>query len=137
MNIGIIGASGKAGWLITLEALKRGHRVTAIVRDRSKMKDMGCEVLEKDLFALTANDVKAFDVVVDAFGTGGTDAAGHQTSMEHLIRVMEKLPNVRLLVVGGAASLYTDAEKKKRVLETIPEQFRAVPMNMGGSVLKR
>lgn len=130
MNIGIIAASGKAGRLITLEALRRGHRVTAIVRDQSKMKGLECEVLEKDLYSLTADDLKAFDAVVDAYGTGAADATGHQTSMEHLIRVMEKLPDVRFLVVGGAASLYTDAEKKQLVMETIPEQFRAVPASM-------
>ncbi len=38
MKIAIIGASGKAGSLILKEAVSRGHEVTAIVRDASKLK---------------------------------------------------------------------------------------------------
>ncbi len=37
MNIGIIGATGKAGQLIVQEAIKRGHNVTAIVRNAAKV----------------------------------------------------------------------------------------------------
>ena len=37
MKIGIIGASGKVGQLVLKEALDRGHQVTAIVRNASKI----------------------------------------------------------------------------------------------------
>ncbi len=37
MRIGIVGASGKAGSLIAKEAVDRGHQVTAIVRNASKI----------------------------------------------------------------------------------------------------
>ena len=132
MKIGIIGASGKAGSRIATEALYRRHVVTAIVRDRSKITNPALKVLERDLFALTAEDLKGFDAVVDAFGTAfdPESAKAHQTSMKHLISVMEQLPEVRFLVVGGAASLYTDRSHKKLVLEGIPEQWQAVPANM-------
>lgn len=62
MNIAIIGASGKAGKLIMKEALDRGHAVTAIVRDASKITDANVSVLEKDIFALKSDDLKGFDV---------------------------------------------------------------------------
>ncbi|MEC0696281.1 NAD(P)-dependent oxidoreductase, partial [Bacillus atrophaeus] len=68
MKIGIIGASGKAGSLILKEAKDRGHDVTAIVRNASKVKEQGIAVLEKDVFDLTAADIKPFDVIVNAFG---------------------------------------------------------------------
>lgn len=38
MKIGVIGATGKAGQLIMEEAKQRGHEVTAIVRNASKLK---------------------------------------------------------------------------------------------------
>lgn len=41
MKIGIIGASGKAGNEILKEAKKRGHEVTAIVRNASKVQEQG------------------------------------------------------------------------------------------------
>ena len=71
--------------------------MTAIVRDRSKITNPALKVLERDLFALTAEDLKGFDAVVDAFGTAfdPESAKAHQTSMKHLISVMEQLPEVR------------------------------------------
>lgn len=69
MNIAIIGATGKAGSVILKEAADRGHKVTAIVRNASKLEDKSLNTLEKDVFALTKfEDLKAFDVVVNAFG---------------------------------------------------------------------
>lgn len=47
MKIGIIGASGKAGSLILQEAVERGHEVTAIVRDASKIQNKQVHVVEK------------------------------------------------------------------------------------------
>lgn len=68
MKIGIIGATGKAGNLILKEAASRGHEVTAIVRNASKVEDKSLNVLEKDVFDLTSQDAQAFDVIVNAFG---------------------------------------------------------------------
>ena len=132
MKIGVIGAAGKAGSRIVREALLRRHEVTAIVRNRAKLTETGAGVLEKDLFDLTAEDLKGFDAVVDAFGTAfdPESAAGHQASLKHLSGLMEQLPKTRLLVVGGAASLYTDRSHQHLVLENIPEQWRAVPASM-------
>lgn len=47
MKIGIIGATGKAGSLITEEAINRHHDVTAIVRNKSKLANKDVNVLEK------------------------------------------------------------------------------------------
>ncbi|MDR1531616.1 MAG: NAD(P)H-binding protein [Clostridiales bacterium] len=132
MKIGVIGASGKTGSLIAAEAKERGHDVTAIVRDPSKVSGKGYAVLEKDIYAITAEDVAGFDAVVDAFGTAfdPQSAEAHQTSMTHLIKIFEAAPSTRLLVVGGAGSLYTDPRKRHRLSEDIPEEWRHVPLNM-------
>ncbi len=132
MKIGVIGAYGKAGSRIVREAKYRRHEVTAIVRSRAKVTDPDIAVLEKDLFDLTAEDLKGFDAVVDAFGTAfdPESAKGHQDSLDHLTKIMQQLPKVRLMVVGGAGSLYTDRTRQHLVLENIPQQFQAVPANM-------
>ena len=132
MKIGVIGATGKQGSLILEEAIARGHEVTAIVRNKFKVKNPKAKILVKDVFALTKEDLKDFDVVVDAFGTpfGQGVEFQHQTSMMSIINAMKELPDVRLLVVGGAASLFTDETMTHRVLEGIPEAWRAVPANM-------
>ncbi|MGN0184613.1 MAG: NAD(P)H-binding protein, partial [Aristaeellaceae bacterium] len=66
MKIAVVCANGKAGQLIVKEALNRGLDVTAFVRgeNRSAAK----QAVVKDLFDLTTADLKAYDVVVDAFG---------------------------------------------------------------------
>ncbi|MCE5344422.1 MAG: NAD(P)H-binding protein, partial [Eubacteriales bacterium] len=132
MKIGIIGASGKAGSLIALEAKQRRHEVTAIVRNKAKVEGKGLHVIEKDLFDLTLDDLKGFDVVVDAFGTAfdPESAQAHQTSLKYLTDLMAQLPDVRLMVVGGAASLYTDRSRSHLVFESIPKEWQAVPANM-------
>jgi putative NADH-flavin reductase len=129
MKIGVIGASGKAGALIAAEAKQRGHEVTAIVRDKNKVAGKDYGVIEKNLFDLSAQDLSGLDVVISAFGTpfDGSADEQHITAAEHLIAVFGELPQTRLIVIGGAASLYTDPDKKRQALEDIPEPFRGVP----------
>ena len=70
VKVAVIAASGRAGSLIAKEAKDRGHQVTAIVRNAEKVKDKDLRLVEKDLFTLTAKDIKNYDVVINAFGTG-------------------------------------------------------------------
>jgi putative NADH-flavin reductase len=129
MKIGVIGASGKAGSLVAAEAKSRGHEVTALVRDKNKVDVQGCRIIEKDLFKLSAADLANLDAVVSAFGTpfDGSADEQHERAAEYLIDLFQNLPKTRLLVIGGAASLYTDPGKKKQALENIPKQFSGVP----------
>lgn len=117
MKIGIIGASGKAGSLILQEAVSRGHQVTAIVRDASKLTDKSVAVIEKSIFDLTSDDVKPFDVVVNAFGAPLGEEQAHVDAGHALIEAL-KGTNTRAIIVGGAGSLYVDENKTVRVIDT-------------------
>ena len=133
MNIAIIGANGKSGSLIAQEAIKRGHTVTAIIRDGSKPVPQGAKVFTKDLFDLTYDDLKTYDVIVDAFAAWTeTTYHLHQTSLKHLSDILAGKPN-RLLVVGGAGSSYVDAEYKTRLMDTpdFPDAYKPMASNMG------
>ena len=66
MKIAVICANGKAGKLIVKEAVERGLDVTAVVREDNM--SIAKNVIKKDLLDLTADDLKGFDAVVDAFG---------------------------------------------------------------------
>lgn len=132
MKIAVVGASGKAGRLLVREALSRGHEVTAIVRDRNGIAEPGAKVLEKDLFALAYDDIKDNAVVIDAFGARTPeDLDKHSTSLMHLAGLLAGKPN-RLLVVGGAGSLYADKEHSVRVMDTpdFPEVFKPIASAM-------
>ncbi|MGE6717303.1 NAD(P)-dependent oxidoreductase [Peribacillus frigoritolerans] len=131
MKIGIIGASGKAGSLILKEALTRGHEVTAIVRDEAKVQIQGASVLEKDVFDLKAEDIKEFDVVVNAFGAAQGKEHLHVDAGKILIEAMKGAPQTKLIVVGGAGSLFVDEAKTIRVLDTpeFPKEYFATAYN--------
>lgn len=133
MKIAVIGANGKAGSLIVTEALERGHEVTAVVRDSSKVNNTQVKILEKDLFDLTYDDLKENDAVIDAFAVWAEDQLyQHKTSLAHLSDILAEKP-VRLLVVGGAGSLYVDPEHKLRLMDTpdFPDMFKPLASNMG------
>ncbi|MBS3681285.1 NAD(P)-dependent oxidoreductase [Ornithinibacillus massiliensis] len=125
MKIGIIGASGKAGNLILKEAVSRGHEVTAIVRDKSKLKDTNVAVIEKDILDLTQDDIKNFEVVVNAFGAPIGEEQAHVDAGHALIEAL-KGTDTRAIIVGGAGSLFVDENKTVRVMETaeFPDLFK-------------
>ncbi|MFK4392749.1 putative NADH-flavin reductase [Peribacillus frigoritolerans] len=131
MKIGIIGASGKAGSLILKEALTRGYEVTAIVRDETRVQIQGASVLEKDVFDLKAEDIKEFDVVVNAFGAAPGKEHLHVDAGKILIEAMKGAPQTKLIVVGGAGSLFVDEAKTIRVLDTpeFPKEYFATAFN--------
>lgn len=108
MKIAVICANGKAGKLIVKEAVNRGLDVTAVVRGDNATATQ--KVLKKDLFDLTAADLKGFDVVIDAFGAWTEDTLPqHSTSLKHLCDILSGT-DTRLLVIGGAGSLYVNPE---------------------------
>lgn len=123
MKIAVICANGKAGKLIVKEAVNRGLDVTAVIRTENQTEAQN--VLQKDLFDLTAADLKGFDVVVDAFGAWTEDTLyQHSTSLKHLCDILSGT-DIRLLVVGGAGSLYINPEHTAVVSDgpDFPPQF--------------
>lgn len=115
MKIAVVCANGKAGTLIVKEALSRGLDVTAVVRGENKTE--ATQVLQKDLFDLTTADLAGFDVVIDAFGAWTEDVLPqHTTSLMHLCDILSGT-QVRLLVVGGAGSLYVNPEHTLQVCD--------------------
>ena len=131
MKLAVIGANGKAGRLIVQEAIDRGHEVTAIVRDRNKL-DVNVRILEKDIQSLKSEELKDFDILINAMGAGTQDPIIYQDATRHMIEVLLDLPKLRYLVVGGAGSLFTDATMASALYETeqFPKAIYPTAMNM-------
>lgn len=130
MKLAVVCANGKAGKLIVKEALNRGLDVTAVVRGENQTD--AAQVIRKDLFQLTADDLKGFDVVIDAFGAWTEDTLPqHSTSLKHLCDVLSGT-DTRLLVVGGAGSLYVNPEHTACVADgpDFPDAFRPLAAAM-------
>ena len=126
----VVAANGKAGQKIVTELMARGLDVTVTVRQANKTQ--ASQVIIKDLFDLTAADVSNFDVVIDAFGAWAPEALPqHTSSLEHLAAILA--PNARLLVVGGAGSLYLDASHTAALKDSdgFPEAFKPLASAMG------
>lgn len=130
MKVAVIGANGKAGSLIVKEAVERGLDVTAIVRRENH--SMTKKAVKKDLFQLTVSDLKEFDVIIDAFGAWTQDTLPqHSTSLRHLCDLISG-KNIRLLVVGGAGSLYINSEHNIQVMDGIDfsNEFKPLASSM-------
>lgn len=130
MKLAVVCANGKAGQKIVKEAVERGLDVTAVVREENRT--VAQKVLQKDLFDLTRDDLSGFDVVVDAFGAWTEETLPqHSTSLQHLCDILSGT-NTRLLVVGGAGSLYTNPEHTACVAEGpgFPDAFKPLAAAM-------
>lgn len=130
MKLAVVCANGKAGLRIVEEAVSRGLDVTAVVRGENRSAARA--VIRKDLFDLTAADLAGFDAVVDAFGawTPGTLPL-HSWSLAHLCGILSGTPT-RLLVVGGAGSLYVNLEHTACVADgpDFPDSFKPLAAAM-------
>ncbi|MFR9310633.1 NAD(P)-dependent oxidoreductase [Hydrogeniiclostridium mannosilyticum] len=130
MKIAVICANGKAGSLIAKEAVDRGLDVTAVIRGENK--SAAKQVLKKDMMELTAGDLKGFDVVIDAFGTWTEDTLPmHSSTLKHLCDILSG-GSTRLLVVGGAGSLYTNPEHTQCLSDgaDFPDSYKPVAFAM-------
>ncbi|MDY4033514.1 MAG: NAD(P)H-binding protein [Pyramidobacter sp.] len=134
MKIAVICANGKEGKLLVKEALARGLDVTAVARGENKTA--AAKFVSKDLFDLTANDLKNFDVVIDAFGAWSPETLPlHGASLKHLCDLLSGTAT-RLLVVGGAGSLYIDKEHSLCVADApdFPAAFKPLAAAMAGAL---
>lgn len=131
MKVAVVCANGKAGKLIVKEAVERGLDVTAVVRGENQT--VAKNVIQKDLFDLTTADLESFDVVVDAFGAWVEETLPqHSTSLKHLCDILSG-KETRLLVVGGAGSLYVNPEHTVQVMDgpDFPDIFKPLAAAQG------
>ena len=132
MKIAVVAAAGKAGRKIVAEASKQGLDVTAFVRKSAEI-DGAKKIVVKDIFDLTADDLKNFDAVVDAFGAWTPETLPqHSTTLKHLCDILSGT-DTRLLIVGGAGSLYTNKEHTAQVMDApnFPDAFKPLAQAQG------
>ncbi|UCP12790.1 NAD(P)-dependent oxidoreductase [Pseudomonas sp. MM213] len=120
-NIAIIGATGRAGSQLLEEALRRGHSVTAIARDTSKIGQRA-GVVSKNVDVLDGDALQAavtgHDVVISAAHFATIPAAA-------VVAPVKKAGVKRLLVVGGAGSLLLPDGTRVIDSEGFPAEYKA------------
>lgn len=124
MKIAVVAANGKVAQKVIMEALERGFEVKAFGRGDNKTAATDYE--KKDIFDLKKEDLIGFDAVVDAVGgwTEDTIPVIHKAAA-YLSDILEG-SDVRLLVVGGAGSLYVNPERTLTLADgpDFPDAFK-------------
>lgn len=117
MKVAIIGATGFVGSKLVNEALNRGLEVTAIAR---KTENISAEIINK--VAVDVNNVnqlsealKGHDAVISAFNAGWTNPNLYNDFLAGSKSIQQAVKQAgvqRMIVVGGAGSLYSNEEQQ-------------------------
>jgi uncharacterized protein len=109
VNVALYGATGKSGSRILAELVSRGHHVTALVRDRAKVSQLGPGVLVKqDNLSDPKKIAAAIDgaeAVISAFGSSPDDPEAIVGVTQRQVEALSNGAKTRLIVVGGAGGL--------------------------------
>ena len=107
MKVTLYGASGMIGSRILNELLSRGHQVTAVVRDPSKIKTTGATAIAGDILDPSSVDqtARGATAVVSAFAAPHDDVSKLVDATRSLLKGLQDAGVRRFLMVGGAGSL--------------------------------
>lgn len=130
MKIALFGATGTIGKSILEEALRRGHEVTAVLRDVSKLE--GLEQHEKlqvktgDILMpdSVAEAATGKDVVISAFGPKFGQEDELSEAARTLVEGVKRGGAGRLIIVGGAGSLEVAPGVALMDTPAFPEEWR-------------
>lgn len=129
-TIALIGASGFVGSAILKEALYRDLQVTAIVRrpESIALRSLNLETRTADAADPTTlrEAVRNHDAVISAYNPGRNNPDIYEQTLSVYPRIVEavKLAGIkRLLVVGGAGSLYVGPGMRLLDSGRIPERL--------------
>lgn len=109
MKIALIGATGNIGRHIAQEAVRRGHTVTAVVREAKplppELNGIQTVVASLENQAALVEAIRGHDVLASAYGPG-TSGIDSIIDVAHTLVAAARAAGVqRLVVVGGAGSL--------------------------------
>ncbi len=129
-NVVLIGATGYVGKALLNELLSRGHKVTAIVRNPSKVefKNDNLTIVEGDATDIaTVKELSAgTDAIISAYNPGWANPRQYEETLENYPKILEgaKQSGVeRLLIVGGAGTLFVKPGVRLVDTGTLPEAW--------------
>ena len=117
MKVALIGASGFVGKAVLNELLQKGHQVTAVIRQSKELQEQnGLTITEVDAADVDklADAIKGNDALISAFNAGWTNPNLYEDFLKgaKAIQAGVKQSGIkRLLVVGGAGSLFIDGKQ--------------------------
>lgn len=129
MKIAIIGATGFVGSKLVKEAADRGLQVTAIARNAEKTEPGNINKVSVDVNNVDelSEVLKGHDTVISAYNAGWTNPNIYEDFLagSRAIQEASKRAGVkRLIVIGGAGSLYTAENQQLVDTEGFPEEIK-------------
>jgi len=130
MKIALIGASGFVGSALLMEALDRGHEVTAIVRHpekltaHPKLRAQKGDIYNEDEVTRL---VRGHDAVISAFNPGWSNPEIYSLQIQGtraIINGVKKAGIKRLRFVGGAGSLEVKPGVQAVDLPEFPAEYK-------------
>lgn len=132
MKTALIGASGFVGIHLLQELLQRGHQVTAIVRNPEKItiSNPNLTVAKGDILNEdeVATLVKGHDAVISAYNPGWTNPNIYEEFLQGSQSIqngVKKAGVKRLIVIGGAGSLFVAPGVQLIDTPKFPQEFKA------------
>lgn len=129
-KVAVIGATGFVGTQVVNELANRGYAVEAIVRDASKVEQnekVSAKSIDINNIDELAEALKGNDAVISTFNAGWTNPNLYNdflTGSENIEKAVENSGVKRLIVVGGAGSLYTPENIQIVDTPNFPEAYK-------------
>ena len=132
MRVAVIGATGFVGSEIVKELINRNHSIKAFSRNKDKVivsKNIAAVEVDVNNIEALVTDLQGADVVVSAYNAGWSnpDLYNDYIKGSNAIEQATKQAGVkRLIVVGGAGSLYVNDQKELQLVDApgFPDEIK-------------
>jgi putative NADH-flavin reductase len=128
MKVVLFGATGMIGSRVLKELVSRGHEVTAVVRDPSRVpNETGVKAVKGDALntAEVATAVKGSDAVVSSYAPGANTALIVDATRS-LIAGLQQADVKRFIEVGGAGSLLIAPNLRLIDAPNFPAEYKEI-----------
>jgi len=128
MNVAVIGATGRIGTQIALEAHARGHMVTGISRGlNTEAPDSDFRLLHLDVFDADAlrQALRGHDVLINAY-RGPAEGQPNVADAAHaIVSAMRGMGIGRIISIGGAGMMEIEPGVRLYQAEGFPQALRS------------
>lgn len=130
MKVVLFGASGMIGSRVLQELLRRGHKVTAVVRNPDKVTASGVTVVKGDVTdpVSVAKAVHGADAVISAYAPPQSAVETLPQATRSLLTGLANAGVQRLIVVGGAGSLEVAPGVQLVDTPNFPEAWKGIAL---------
>jgi len=128
MKVILFGATGNVGKVLLNELNERGHEVTALIRTKEKFDGVAIKTVVGDVkgYKNYLNDMPKDAIIISAMGPMYGNEGEFSEIMKDLIGFSKEMLAKRVVVVGGAGSLYVAEGLRLVDTESFPKDWKPI-----------